>query len=476
MDFNTSLVLQWSVGLACIMPLIAVIIGIIYRKEEPKKVLQKNQKTKQKKEKKVFPDFDNLYKYISQIQEKIQNTERDIRNETFQMQGPEKSNIDTEFRFVCDKVDNIDASIKSTEYVVNFNTEIYNAFACMSDSMGDDFQDVKVKLVTWKQKLDDSRKNIQKLKGIAKYKKIGILCTFIRSLYVYNVDEYGYKGVRGLTQDKKVEITQKAYKYLVKCCDTFARYNNIPSTWIRLPYISGFLTDLLAVLRRPKQCGLGDKHMYNSDELVARLKIYFEKQENRYRYPFLMQKIYPSNCNSVDMQQYFRESVENYQIGKLIGWKIFGYNVSHYYAIDQMVDDIEPDPMTLTRLPTVNPPTHAVYFTDRETAGNIQMNDVDIIPGKKSIYALTGIIFNESTNSLRKAGEGFSMKFDILRHNGSKEKTEKYAVGIVLDIKRLMCINDEPNSIMMNDHDNLVISCTIPKQCIVGYYNTNQII
>lgn len=331
------------------------------------------------------------------------------------------------------------------------------------------------------------RKDIKNIK-----KQINILSTDLNKYIINHQQSLGNKIIDLLFELEKEKIDGNLpisyykdilYLYNIlssKCSRNHARYVKMPKDWILLGFMSGFLEDLVVVMRTLTQTSISKTQLVTLTDLVNNYEIYYIST-NSDRFPFIT-KLFKENIQII--RDYIVKAINSQSKSKRIGLYTDVDNNEYYYSIQGLLGNMKYDLRVVKTINSDNYPKYAVHFTKSEIAKKIWNNEKTnsinterelpigmICKFKRSIHALTNINFNGTYYHI------ISYDKDIRNRmtHGIKETNyrQKYESGLVIDVEKLIHILPL-GMIQMNEIGTLLVHQDIPHSCIINIIDTEN--
>lgn len=276
------------------------------------------------------------------------------------------------------------------------------------------------------------------------------------------------------------------------------RYKKLPVDWIPLGLIGGILEDLIVILRVPTGdggIGMGNKHVYTIDEVIVGYHNFrnTESPDKISRFPCL-NYIFEIYHNTDDIKHAIKMVVrhqgDSMRIGTLLPDRIYAIQGIYNVPFDpRVVTVLTPDSFNDPSTPCIG-----VHFTTTEIATAIwnetPTNDrrgkpLDKVPigcimrfkgiGRRDIHALSCVHYDDTNECYRINHEFIGIKDRMTHGISTNWNRPKYQSGLVLDIQKI--VNTLPaGSVMLNEIGTLLVTETIPRECIIACINTDELI
>lgn len=283
------------------------------------------------------------------------------------------------------------------------------------------------------------------------------------------------------------EIYYKDILYLYdilssRCLRNHARYVKMPKDWILLGFMSGFLEDLVVVMRTLTQTNISKEQMVTLPVLITNYRKYITS-DNSSRFPFIT-KLFEQEEELV--REYIINSIKSQGKSKRISMYCGEDKIEYYYAIQGLLGNMKYDSRVVKSLHSSNCPIFAVHFTKSDIANKIWNKEKTtsvkgerelpvgtICKFQRSIHALTNIEYNLN----RKMFHIISSDKDIRNRmtHGIKQTNirPKYESGLVIDLRKLVEILPY-GTVQMNEIGTLLVHDDIPNSCIINLISTDD--
>lgn len=280
-----------------------------------------------------------------------------------------------------------------------------------------------------------------------------------------------------------------AFLMLIKTGRMNSRYCKIPLDWVEIGAVGAVLEDFVVIMRTPHQIGVSSQHMTSIDDIILGFRKYLKmesEKENSYGPRFIFMTHLFNNNSEEELKDKIRACVEAQGSSKRIGiYKEDG--VEYYYALQGIYGKIPYDPRAVRILSLEEEfPPFGVHFsrssivhsiwnkleTENKRAKGKKIPVGEIARFDRTIHALSCIRYDEEIEKFRIKQEFESIRDRMV--NGLLENNRmKYQAGLVIDIKKALTILP-PGSVMMNEIGTLLITESIPHECLVTSIETKE--
>lgn len=213
--------------------------------------------------------------------------------------------------------------------------------------------------------------------------------------YLFEIEENKIDGKLDHTYYKDV-----LYLYNIlssECSRNHARYVKMPKDWILLGFMSGFLEDLVVVMRTLSQTSISKTHLVTLTDLIQNYKTYCNS-DNPNRFPFIT-KLFTQNIDIV--RNYITNSIKSQSKSKRIGMYSDADGNEYYYSIQGLLGNMEYDSRVVKTLDRSNCPKYAVHFTKSDIAKKIWLKEkTSSVKGERELPVGTICRFQRSIHAL----------------------------------------------------------------------------
>lgn len=270
------------------------------------------------------------------------------------------------------------------------------------------------------------------------------------------------------------------------------RYFKLPVDWLKIGAIGGIMEDFVVIMRTPNQIGIGDKHMFTIEEIITGFRTYLstEKQTNGPRFIFMT--YFFDNYTDIELKKMMLRCIQSQGASRRIG-TYHADDTDYYYALQGIYGHIEYDSRVVSILTPKSfeddkCPKIGVHFSqlkyveairDKKPTTNNRSKGKAIPVGMivrfdRVIHALSCVHYDEEATCFRINDEFVSIRDRMV--NGLIEANRpKYQGGMVIDIPKLVSILP-PRSVMINEIGTLLITSSVPHECLIGFIDTDDAI
>ena len=267
-----------------------------------------------------------------------------------------------------------------------------------------------------------------------------------------------------------------------ECLRNHARYVKMPKDWILLGFMSGFLEDLVVVMRTLSQTKISSTQLVMLSDLIQNYRKYCE-EDNSGRFPFIT-KLFSHDESLV--REYIISSIKSQGRSRRIGMYTYSDSNEFYYSIQGLLGNMDYDKRVVRTLTEDNCPTFAVHFTKSDIAQKIWNKEKttsvkghrDLPVGticrfQRSIHALTNISFDFDKKMYHIISSDKDIRTRMTHGIKDTDVRPKYESGLVIDLKKLIRTLP-PGTVQINEIGTLLVNEDIPNSCILNLISTDE--
>jgi hypothetical protein len=285
----------------------------------------------------------------------------------------------------------------------------------------------------------------------------------------------------GLLSETLYDMILDIYRILSSECSRInVRYIKMPKDWILLGFMSGFLEDLVIVMRTLDQLNISNSQLVSLDNFISKFKL---DPNNFIRFPFIA-KLLTQDNNLI--KDYMSVAIKSQGKSKRIGIYIDENNIEFYYSIQGLLGKLKYDNRLVITLTLDTCPLYAIHFTKSDIARKIWEKQITttnksdrelpigtICKMQRSIHALTNIVLDETTKKFHIISSLKDIRSRMTHGIKENSTRPKYQSGLVIDVKKLTNILPYGN-VQHNEIGTLLVHQDIPHSCIITLIDSEE--
>lgn len=311
--------------------------------------------------------------------------------------------------------------------------------------------------------------------------------------WIYSLEKFKNNGKLPI---EFIEPVRQAFIIMGNRSKTASRYRKLPIAWLELGAVGAFLEDFVVVMRTPSQVGIADQHLTTINAIIDGMRKYIanETKENaenpeKATGPRFLFMTHVFNIKSdEELENYIRWCIESQGESKRIG-VYTDVDTTYYYAIQGIYGNIDFDKRVVKVLTSENfdnpsIPRLGIHFTKTQYATAIWKKEPTKNGKAKGREILTGHIMRfdrviHALSCVEKDGDDYIIHEEYAKirnrmvHGITDMDRPKYQAGLVLDIKKIV-ETLPPGSVMLNELGTLLITESIPHECLLDCIHTKE--